>query len=155
TVAANYIGITVDQLRTEMGTTKSLADVAIAHGKTRDGLIAALVAAETANIQTRIGGLVDHKGAPQKPDHAGFAASIRFDFFQAAATYLGITPDVLKQKLAGGQNLGQIANATAGKSRDGLIAALVQGETAQIDQAVKDGKMSADMATKLKAGLQT
>src|SRR6058998_3043137 len=46
-VAATYIGITVDQLRTEMGTTKSLADVAVAHGKTRDGLIAALVTAET------------------------------------------------------------------------------------------------------------
>jgi len=42
TAAATYIGITEAQLRTELGTDKSLADVAIAHGKTRDGLIAAL-----------------------------------------------------------------------------------------------------------------
>src|SRR2546428_12965350 len=64
--AATYIGISVDQLRTEMGTTKSLADVAVAHGKTRDGLIAALVTAETANITQRVTSMVDHKGAPQK-----------------------------------------------------------------------------------------
>src|SRR5436309_10483295 len=41
TAAATYIGITEAQLRTELGTDKSLADVAIAHGTTRDGLIAA------------------------------------------------------------------------------------------------------------------
>jgi hypothetical protein len=162
TVAAQYIGITVDQLRTEMGTTKSLADVAIAHGKTRDGLIAALVAAETANIQQRVGDLVDHKGAPQRPgDHHGFGpgspgfAGVRFDFFQAASTYLGISTQDLMTKLKSGQNLGQIAGATQGKSRDGLIAALVQAETAQIDQAVKDNKLTADQATKLKTDLTT
>jgi len=43
--AATYIGITTDQLRTELGTDKSLADVVVAHGKTRDGLIQALVTA--------------------------------------------------------------------------------------------------------------
>ena len=37
TAAAAYIGITEAQLRTELGTDKSLADVAVAHGKTRDG----------------------------------------------------------------------------------------------------------------------
>src|SRR2546427_12150099 len=59
--AATYIGITADQLRTELGTSKSLADVAIAHGKTRDGLVQALT---TADAQ-RIAQVVDKKGAPQ------------------------------------------------------------------------------------------
>src|SRR2546430_4119942 len=48
--AATYIGITTDQLRTELGTDKSLADVAVAHGKTRDGLIQALVPAGPTHI---------------------------------------------------------------------------------------------------------
>ena len=156
-VAAQYIGITVDQLRTEMGTTKSLADVAVAHGKTRDGLIAALVAAETANIQQRVGGLVDHKGAPQRGpggDHGRFGPGVAFgQSFQAASTYLGISVADLQTKLRSGQTLTQIAQA-AGKTRDGLIAALVTDETAKIDQAVKDGKLTADMATKIKSGLQ-
>src|SRR5438132_12565146 len=40
--AATYIGITADQLRTEMGTTKSMADVDAAPGKNRDGLVTAM-----------------------------------------------------------------------------------------------------------------
>ena len=43
--AAAYIGITEAQLRTELENGKSLAQVARAHGKSVDGLIAALVAA--------------------------------------------------------------------------------------------------------------
>ena len=43
--AAAYIGITEAQLRTELENGKSLAQVAQAHGKSVDGLIAALVAA--------------------------------------------------------------------------------------------------------------
>jgi uncharacterized protein YidB (DUF937 family) len=43
--AAAYIGITEAQLRTELESGKSLAQVAQAHGKSVDGLIAALVAA--------------------------------------------------------------------------------------------------------------
>src|SRR2546426_2162201 len=59
TAAATYIGITEAQLRTQLGTDKSLADVADAHGTTRDGLIAALTAAQQQNIAT----LVDQKAS--------------------------------------------------------------------------------------------
>src|SRR5437899_10165596 len=64
TAAATYIGITEAQLRTELGTDKSLADVAVAHGKTRDGLIAALMAAQQQTIAT----LVDQKGSGARPN---------------------------------------------------------------------------------------
>src|ERR687898_911337 len=45
--AATYIGITEADLRTELQTGKTLAEIAVAHGKTRDGLIAALSAEAT------------------------------------------------------------------------------------------------------------
>src|SRR3954464_4395367 len=61
--AASYIGVTEDALRTELGTDKSLADVAVAHGKTRDGLIAAAPQAASTQITT----LVDTKNPmPQR-----------------------------------------------------------------------------------------
>ena len=41
--AATYLGLTEDELRSELGNGKSLADVAKAHGKTVDGLVQALV----------------------------------------------------------------------------------------------------------------
>jgi len=161
TAAATYIGITEAQLRTELGTDKSLADVAIAHGKTRDGLIAALVAAQQQNIAT----LVDRKGIGARPNPAngfgpGFGRgpggrNVVGDPETAAAAYLGMTEEDLETKIRAGQTLAQIANATAGKSRDGLLNALVADATAKIDAAQKAGTITADQATQLKANLST
>lgn len=160
TAAANYIGITEAQLRTELGTDKSLADVAIAHGKTRDGLIAALTAAQQQDIAT----LVDQKGIGARPNPAngpgpGFGRGpgdrVTGDSEAAAAAYLGTTEADLETKVRAGQTLAQIANATAGKSRDGLVNALVADATAKIDAAQKAGTVTADQATQLKANLST
>jgi hypothetical protein len=157
--AADFIGITVDQLRTEMGTDKSMADVAVAHGKTRDALIAALTTAEA----TKIAQLVDQKGFPQPPFGPGGPGGpgfghraevfIRSNVLETASTYLGISTTDLQTKLRSGQTLADIAAATSGKSKDGLVAAIVAAETAQIDKAVTDGKLTADQAATLKAGL--
>ncbi len=151
TTAATYIGITEDALRTELATGKSLADVAVAHGKTRDGLIAALVQTSTTEITT----LVDTKNPFPAPPAGGPGRGFHVEGnpLAAASTYLGISEADLRTKLQAGQNLGQIAAATAGKSRDGLIAALVADETAKIDAAVKAGTLTADQATQLKANL--
>jgi len=160
TAAATYIGITEAQLRTELGTDKSLADVAVAHGKTRDGLIAALVAAQQQNIAT----LVDRKGIGARPNPAngagpgfgrGPGGNVTGDSLAAAATYLGTTTADLETKLRAGQTLAQVANATAGKSRDGLVSALVADATAKIDAAQKAGTITADQATQLKSNLST
>ena len=162
TAAATYIGITEAQLRTELGTDKSLADVAIAHGKTRDGLIAALTAAQQQEIAT----LVDQKGIGARPNPAngygpgpGFGRGpgdrVTGDSLAAAATYLGTTTSELQTKIRAGQTLAQIANATAGKSRDGLFNALVADATAKIDAAQKAGTITADQATQLKSNLST
>ena len=162
TAAATYIGITEAELRTELGTDKSLADVAVAHGKTRDGLIAALTAAQ----QQDIAALVDQKGVGARPNPAnGFGPGPGFgrgpgdkvtgDSLAAAATYLGTTEADLQTKIRAGQTLAQIANATAGKSRDGLLNALVADATAKIDAAQTAGTITADQATQLKTNLST
>lgn len=52
--AAAYLGITEDALRTELAGGKSLADVAKAKGKSVDGLVSALVAAETKEIDDAV-----------------------------------------------------------------------------------------------------
>src|SRR5947209_136060 len=148
--AASYIGITEAQLRTELGTDKSLADVAIAHGKTRDGLIQALLAAQPQEIAT----LVDRRGIGARPSPGpgrpgiGPVPGFRVgeDPFAAAATYLGTTTADLQTKVRAGQTLASIANATPGKSRDGLVAALVADASAKIDAAQKAGTITADQA---------
>ncbi len=77
------------------------------------------------------------------------------DSLGAAATYLGTTTTDLQTKIRAGQTLAQIANATAGKSRDGLLSALVAASTAKIDAAQTAGTITADQATQLKANLST
>ena len=141
--AATYIGITTDQLRTELGTDKSLADVAVAHGKTRDGLIQALVTASQTSITT----LVDQKGigAQRGPGDRGVIG----DQLSTAATYLGTTTDDLRTKMQAGQTLAEIAAATSGKSRDGLVAALTTDAKAKIAAAQTAGRITADQATQL------
>jgi hypothetical protein len=52
--AVAYIGITEAQLRTELESGKSLAQVAQAHGKSVDGLIGALVAAAKDKLDTAV-----------------------------------------------------------------------------------------------------
>ena len=150
--AATYIGVTEAALRTELASGKSLADVAVANGKTRDGVIASLGAAATTEITT----LVDTKN-PFPAGAGGGRGGIHFggDDITAAATYLGTTEAELKTKLQAGQTLAQVAAATAGKSRDGLIQALVTAQTAEIDAAQTAGKITAAQATAAKADLTT
>src|SRR5206468_5285794 len=125
------------------------------HGKTRDGLIAALTAAQQQNIAT----LVDQKGVGARPNPAnGYGPGPGFgrgpgdrnvigDSVAAAATYLGTTTADLETKMRAGQTLAQIANATAGKSRDGLLNALVTDASAKLDGAQQAGMIDAGKAT--------
>ncbi|MHB8631801.1 MAG: hypothetical protein ACYC9W_07730 [Candidatus Limnocylindria bacterium] len=154
--AAAYIGISAADLGTQLASGKSLSDVAVANGKTRDGLIAALVAAEQRSIST----FVDQKkGGPGMGWPGMFGKGGRGergligDSEQAAATYLGATVADLETKTDAGQALAAIANATSGKSRDGLIQALVADATAKIERAKTNGTITATRATALEAGL--
>src|SRR6202158_3022051 len=129
TTAATYIGITEAQLRTELQTGKSLADIAVAHGKTRDGLIAALTADAAKQIATAVDQPgTNFRGGPGGP--RGFR--IDGNDAAAAAAYIGTTEADLRTKEQAGQTLAQIAVA-AGKTRDGLIAALIADGNTQID----------------------
>lgn len=151
--AATYIGISEADLRTALQSGKSLAQVAVDNGKTRDGLIAALTQAATTQIST----FVDQthpfpQGGPGGPGIGG-RLGIGGDHLSVAATYLGVSEADLRTQLQSGKTLADIANATAGKSADGLIQAIVADETTEIDDAVTAGKITADQATQMKANL--
>lgn len=66
-------------------------------------------------------------------------------------TYLGLTGAQIRAQREAGKTLGQIADATPGKSRAGLIAALVAAENAHIDQDVASGRLTAAQASERRA----
>ena len=150
--AAAYIGISEADLRTELKAGQTLAQIAVAHGKTRDGLIAALSAEATKQITTA----VDQPGTkftrPGGRGGPGGPRAMLTNDIAAAATYIGTTEADLHSKLQAGQSLAQIATA-AGKTRDGLIAAMVADGNAKIDAAVAAGTITAAQATEKKASL--
>jgi len=158
TAAATYIGIPAADLKTQLATGKSLTDIALANGKTRDGLVAALVAASQQAIST----YVDQKGTanPGGPGLGGPGKrgpggerGVAGDPEQTAATYLGVTLADLETKTEAGQSLAAIAAATPGKSRDGLIQALVADATTKIEAAKAAGTITAAQATQQETGL--
>jgi DNA-binding phage protein len=148
--AAAYIGITEADLRTALQTGKTLAQIAVEHGKTRDGLIAALSAEATKQITTA----VDQPGTnfTDRGGKGGPGGARVTNDEAAAAAYLGTTEADLRAKEQAGQTLAQIAVA-AGKTRDGLIAAMVADGNKKIDAALAAGTITAAQATAQKAAL--
>lgn len=174
--AATYLGISEKDLRAQLPG-KSLADVAGATtGKSRDGLVTALTAdvnttigklladgkitkdqADTAKAgaPARIATFVDHTWPTPSPKNAPRGLAVMGDLMATTRTYLGLTQRDVMKALQDGKSLGDLANATPGKARDGLVTALTTAANARIDQLQKDGKLTADQATAAKAKVAT
>lgn len=142
--AATYLGTTVDALRTQLASGKTLAQIANAtSGKSAQGVIDALVAAAkarigadapsdlTQRITDMVNGVHDMDGPGMGFGHHGGGPEL-----SVAATYLGITADQLRTQLQSGKTLAQIANATSGKSAQGLIDTLVTDAKTRITKLV-------------------
>ena len=147
-LAAAYVGISTEQLRTEVRAGKSLAQIAVAHGKSRAGLVGALVAPAKQRLDGLLAAkkltaarharllalatkgverLIDAKPKPKVAAPRGHGG-----LFEAATTYLGLDRAALVQKLRGGSSLAEIA-VSQGKTRAGLKAALLDAVKAKLD----------------------
>ena len=71
----------------------------------------------------------------------------------AAAAYLGLTREQLRDELQGGKTLAQVAQAH-GKSVDGLVDALVAEAKKHVDRAVASGRLTQAQASDLLDGLR-
>ncbi len=127
--AAAYLGVATAQLREELRSGKSLADIADATpGKSAAGLVQALekagrerLAADSAALESRIAAEVERTGLRH---HGGRRLTV-------AAGYLGLSATQLRSDLSAGDTLAQIAGSTAGKSQAGLIEALAAARKAR------------------------
>lgn len=139
--AAGYLGISMTQLNAELREGKTLAQIANATpGRSEAGLIKALVekrreqlARAAAALPKRVAAAVRKKGGP-----ASSNAGLR----EVARAYLGISAAQLAKDLRAGETLGDIAEATPGHSREGLMKALFAARQHQLDTAVQSGRLS-------------
>jgi uncharacterized coiled-coil protein SlyX len=155
-VIAAYLGLTPAQLRQQLKAGKSLAQIAVAQGKSVSGLEDAIYAdvqahldravangrltaaqeqAILSRLKTRLDDLLNHSFATMaRPATRRFGAAI--------ATYLGVTPAELRAELRAGKSLGQIATEH-GKTVAGLKSAVLDAVKARLDKAVANGRLTA------------
>lgn len=171
-VVAAYLGLSADELRTQLGSGKTLAEIAAAQGKPVAGLEDAIVAdAKTRldqavadgkltaaqektmleNLQSHLDDIVNHTGT-----HAGHrpAGTRGPHFAAAAAAYLGLTQAELRTQLQAGKSLAQVATAQ-GKPVDGLEAAILAAAKTRLDKAVADGRLTAAQEKTMLENLQS
>jgi hypothetical protein len=160
--AADYLGLSVDELATELEGGASLAEIATEHGKSVEGLEQALIDAAKSELdksvaagditadqeqqmlgklRSHIEDFIDQKGgAPVPPPKPPLG-----DPLAAPADYLGLSVDELAQELRSGKSLADVANAQ-GKSVDGLKQALIDAARSDLDESVAAGDITADQA---------
>lgn len=172
--SVEYIGLPEEAIRAQLAAGKSLGQIADQQpGKSRDGLITYLVDNATkaidaavaegkitqeqadrakASLREHVVKFVDHvyEKRPGR-DHGKDVMKFLGDLMKAAVDHLGLERGEIVRQMAQGKSLGQIADATPGKSKDGLVQALTASANANIDQAVANGKLTPEQATELKA----
>jgi len=158
-VAAKTLGLSTDELRTQLRDGKSLAEVAKAQGVDKQKLIDALVAAgekrldeAKANLPDRVAEAVD---AAHVPGEGGFGRGGRgpggrgFDGagLATAAKALGVSEDDLKSALRDGKTIAEVAKEK-GVDAQKVIDALVAEAKTKTAAAVKEGKITQEQADK-------
>jgi ribosomal protein S20 len=175
-LAATFLDIEPEALRTQLQDGKTLADIA---GDRTDELVAALVAdgekhlddavthgrltqeeadEKKAELPERMTAFVNatlpaegEHGGPGGPGgkHGGPGGPGGRASLGTVASTLGISEDELRTQLQSGKSLADIA----GDKTAAVVDALVAEATARIDQAVTDGKLTAEQAAERKANL--
>jgi hypothetical protein len=165
--AAAYLGVPVDQLIADLHAGKSLSQIADATpGKSSSGLIAALVSARRerlsalgARVTQRVSAEVNRSGpgSVREGRHRGGASAFGSGppsrLGAAAAAYLGVSPAQLQSELRSGRTLAEIANATHGRSANGLINALVSAKREALSAVLGRRRLTAARAGSIEARL--
>jgi D-Tyr-tRNAtyr deacylase len=155
TPAASFLGVSVSTLEADLKGGKTLAQEAVAKGKTAADLISAVVSAEknvldaenaagwitdsqetslVSSLTTQITDLVNN-GPPIPPTQKTPS------LLQTASTYLGVSVSDLQADLKAGKTLASVATAQ-GKTADGLVQALVAVAKTSLDAQVTAGTIT-------------
>ena len=171
--SAAYLEMKPADLKAKLPGTSLGAIANATPGKSRDGLVAALTqsvnaAIDKAVVEGKITQAQADKAKAAAPDHLAKVVDHVYPKHQPRATtpkvqafigdavnvakdYLGLPTKDIAAGLRSGKSLGEIANSTSGKSRDGLVAAITTSANAKIDKEQQGAKITADQATQLRA----
>jgi len=168
--SAKYLGLSAADLKAKLPGTSLGALADSMAPKSRAGLIATLTdsvnaAIAKAQAENRLTKEQADKARTEAPEHIAKFVDHKFeqhkatapnarmfigDAFAVVRDYTGLSQKDIMAGLRDGKSLAELATG-AGKTRDGLIKAIVDAANTRIDKAAADGKFTADQATQLKA----
>ncbi len=154
-VAATTLGVTTEELRTQLKAGKSLADVAEAEGVDKQTLIDALVTAgekrldeAKAALPELVAKVVDASHDWGKGGFGGHGPGGRFGAsLEVAAEALGVSEDDLKTALRDGKTIADVAEER-GVDQQKVIDALVADAKTKTAAAVEEGTITQEQADK-------
>ena len=172
--AVTYLGVDKATIVAGLKSGQSLATIATAHGKTADGLVAALLAPAKLKLDAAVAAgrltadrettllsklqvaltTIVNKSVTPKTTHTHPVRVNPAVILQAATQYLGVNLKTIFQELRGGKTLADIAVAH-GKTGDGLTAAIVASTKTKLDAQVASGRITAQQEADFLAGFQT
>ena len=168
--AASAIGITEQTLQADLQSGQTVAQVAVANGKTAQDVITALVGDETTavndlvssgkitssqatQIESHLTQMVTafvNQTRPATPPSLGAGGSGERAALQAAATAIGVTPSALASDLGSGQTIASVAQAH-GVSASTVISAVTTAVDNQISSLESSGAITSAEASALTA----
>ncbi len=160
--AAGYLGLTKAQLRAQLRSGHTLAQIADATGgKSATGLVEALVSTRAAQLRAAVNAK-QLSPASERTRLAKLRTRLEaklertpgYTGLPAAARYLGLSTAQLRADLHAGRSLAQIAAATPGKSVQGLIDARASTREANLEAALASGKISRATESRLASSLR-
>jgi hypothetical protein len=159
--AAGYLGLTKTQLRKQLRSGRTLAQIAAANGRSSKGLLEALLSERAARLSAEVTAKRLSPAAERKTLArlrrrltAELERTPGYSDLPASAHYLGVSTAQLRADLHAGRSLAQLAAATPGKSPAGLIDARVSDRQATLEAALASGKISATVERELAASLR-
>ena len=169
------LGISASELRSDLASGQTLAQIAAANGQPVSGLEQAILTAAQSRLdeavatgkltsqaeQSLLGRLDSRLGQLLNAAHPGALvrrALRRAAFVRLSASYLGVTPPQLRSDLRAGSSLAQVATDN-GKTVAGLEQAVGSAVSNRLDQAVAAGQLSSQreqaMLLRVQARLST
>jgi UDP-N-acetylmuramate-alanine ligase len=160
--AVQYLGVSRAELLKDARAGQTLAQIATAHGKSVDGLEAAMLAAVKTKLDAAVSAgkltaareqaklaraekLVERLVNSKLGAKAGKRLGAKAGVLRVSAKYIGVTPKALAAELKAGKSLAQVA-AAHGKTAAGLKEALLKPVKAKLDKAVASGRITAVQA---------
>lgn len=157
-LAGSYLHVAPAKIRSLLGGGQTLGEIAAATGHSPKSLLEAIYKRKAEQLK-RLHLSAVHEQAELTATRRALSERVNLrhrvsSLRAAAARYLGLSAAQLSGRLAAGETIASIAEATHGRSRAGLLEAMVRARGETIEEAARAGRLTPALAKRRIARLR-